>query len=144
MGIYNQLCESKDLTTKMESISKSWLFSLLCRESFDRFQIEVVIQMKIVEVLSVNQQVQHVVTLATNLKPNLYPVKSGSLKELGGFERSEQISETRNTTTICFTVYNITLIKTNTILQFNKTLHSWKDQPKKFDFSMELQSMTSP
>lgn len=97
--------------------------------------------MKIVEVLSVNQKVQHVVTLATNLKPNLHPVKSGSLKELGGFERSEQISETRNTTTVCFTVYNI---MTNTILQLRNNLHSCKDKLKKFNFSMELQSMTSP
>lgn len=95
MRIYDQLCESKDLPTKMESISKSRLLSLLCGKSFDWFQIEVVIQMKIVKVLSVNQQVQHVVALATNLKPHFHPVKSSCLKELGSLERSEQISETR-------------------------------------------------
>jgi len=39
----------------------------------------------------VNQQVQHVVALTANLKSHLYPVQGCCLKELGGFERSEQI-----------------------------------------------------
>lgn len=89
MRIYDQLCETKNLPTKMKSIPKSRLLSLLGGKSFNWFEIEVVVQMKIVEVLSVNQQVQHVVTLATNLKPHLHPVKSCRLKELGGLERSE-------------------------------------------------------
>ena len=55
MGIYNQLCESQNLPTKMESISKSGLLSFLCGKSFDWFQIEIVIQMKVVQVLSVDQ-----------------------------------------------------------------------------------------
>ena len=68
--------------------------------------------MEIVEVLSVNQQVQHVVTLATNLKPHLHPVKSCCLKELGGLERSEQISETRNTKTIVSFIQYSTVCRT--------------------------------
>jgi len=78
------------------------------------------------------------------LKPNFHPVKSGSLKELGGFERSEQISETRNTTTVCFTVNKI---KTTTILQLCTNLSSCKDKlakKKKTEVSIGLQSVTSP
>lgn len=47
--------------------------------------------MKIVQVLSVDQQVQHVVTLAANLKSNLHPVQLSGLEELCSFERAEKI-----------------------------------------------------
>ena len=48
--------------------------------------------MQVVEVLSVNEQVQHVVSLTTNLQPNLHPVQLCGLEELGRFERSEEVS----------------------------------------------------
>lgn len=47
--------------------------------------------MQVVEVLSVNQQVQHVVTLSANLKPHLHPVQLCGLKEFGGLERTEKV-----------------------------------------------------
>ena len=49
--------------------------------------------MKVVKIFSVNEQVEHVVALTTDLETHLHPVKGCCLKELGGFERSEQISE---------------------------------------------------
>ena len=48
--------------------------------------------MQVVEVLSVNEQVQHVVSLTTNLQPNLHPVQLCGLEKLGRFERSEEVS----------------------------------------------------
>lgn len=52
--------------------------------------------MKVVKIFSVNEQVQHVVALTTDLETHFHPVKGCCLKELGGFERSEQISEKDN------------------------------------------------
>lgn len=51
--------------------------SYLGGESLDRLQVEVVVQVEIVEVLAVDQQVQHVVTLAADLKAHLHPVQLG-------------------------------------------------------------------
>ena len=48
--------------------------------------------MKIVQILTVNEQVEHVVALAANLETHLHPVKGCCLEELGVFEGSEQIS----------------------------------------------------
>lgn len=47
--------------------------------------------MQIVEVLTVNEKVKHVVALAANLQPDLHPVQLGRLKEFGSFERAKQI-----------------------------------------------------
>ena len=42
--------------------------------------------MEVVQVLSVDQKVQHVVALTANLKPDLDPVETGRLEKLGGLE----------------------------------------------------------
>ena len=47
--------------------------------------------MEIGEVLSVNQQVEHVETLATNLKTSFHPVDGSLLEELGLLQRSKQV-----------------------------------------------------
>lgn len=47
--------------------------------------------MQIVEVLTVNEKVKHVVALAANLQPDLHPVQLRRLKEFGSFERAKQI-----------------------------------------------------
>lgn len=60
-------------------------------EGLDRFKIEVVIQMQIVEVFTVNEKVEHVIALAANLQPHLHPVQLRGLKEFGGFEGAEQV-----------------------------------------------------
>lgn len=47
----------------MKGVSKTRFLSLLRGQCFDWFQIEVVIQVKVVKILSMDQQVEHVVTL---------------------------------------------------------------------------------
>lgn len=61
----------------MEGIAKARLLSLFGGERFDWLQVEVVVKMKIIEVLSVDEQIEHVVTLMTDLQANLHPVKLG-------------------------------------------------------------------
>ena len=73
----------------MERISKSRFFALLRRECFNRLQIEVVIQMQVVQIFAMDQQVKHVVTLATNLQSCLHPVQLCNLEELCLLERFE-------------------------------------------------------
>ena len=67
MTVYNQLCESQNLSTQMEGISEPTLLSLLGGESLDGLQVEVVVKMEIIKVLTVDEQVQHVITLSTHL-----------------------------------------------------------------------------
>ena len=48
--------------------------------------------MKEVKVLAVDQKVEHVVTLATDLKASLNPIELRKLEELSLLESSEQVS----------------------------------------------------
>ena len=68
----DELREAQDLSAQMESVSETRLFALLGRQSLDGLQVEVVVQMEIVEVLSVDQQVEHVPSLAANLEINKF------------------------------------------------------------------------
>ena len=63
-----QLGEFKNLAHEMECISKARLLALLGGQSLDWFQIEVVVQVKIVEIFATNQQIQHVVSLTCHLQ----------------------------------------------------------------------------
>jgi hypothetical protein len=83
VGVDNELCQSQDFSTEMEGVSESGSLSLLGREGLDRLQVHVVIQVKVVQVLSVDQEVEHVVTLSTDLKTGFDPVEIGLLEELG-------------------------------------------------------------
>lgn len=67
MGVHDQLCETKNLSTKVECISEPRLLSLLCSQCFNRLEIEIVIQVKIVQILAMNEQIQHVISLTKNL-----------------------------------------------------------------------------
>lgn len=51
----------------MESISKTRFLSFLGGKCLDRLEVEVIIQVQIVEVFTVNEKVKHVVALAANL-----------------------------------------------------------------------------
>ena len=73
--------------------------------------------MKVVKIFPVNEQVQHVVALTTDLETHLHPVKSCCLKELGGFERSEQISEKDKN------IFKLHILTSNQILLLPKTFH---------------------
>lgn len=92
MRIHNQLCQSQDLSTEMKGVSESRLFSLLGSERLDRFQVQVVIEVQVVQVLSVDKEVEHVVALSTDLKTCFYPVERCCLEEFGVLERSEKVS----------------------------------------------------
>ena len=70
----------------MKSVTETRLLSFFCGQGLDGFQVEVIIQVQIVEILSMNQQVEHVVALSADLQSRLHPVKSGCLKELRGLE----------------------------------------------------------
>lgn len=56
-----------------------------------RLQVEVVVQMQVVEILTVDQQIEHVVALPAHLQPHFHPVQLGGLEELCGFEGSEEV-----------------------------------------------------
>lgn len=64
-------------------------------EGLDRLQVEVIVQMQVVEVLAVNEQIEHVVTLSADLQADLHPVQLGGLEKLCCFERAEQIPKTQ-------------------------------------------------
>ena len=91
MRVNNEFGETKDFPAEMEGISKTRLLPLLGGEGLDWLEVEVVVQVEVVEVLAVDQQVEHVVALATHLKPHLHPVQFGRLEELGCFERPEEV-----------------------------------------------------
>lgn len=89
--IDDQLGQAKNLTTQVEGVTETRLLSFLGRQGLYRLQVEVVIKVKIVEILSVDQKVQHVVTLATNLKTSFHPIELGSLEELRLLETAEEV-----------------------------------------------------
>ena len=90
--INDEFDHSQDFSAQMESITKSTLLSLFSSQCLDWLQVEIVVQMKEVEVLAMDQKVEHVVTLATDLKASLNPIELRKLEELGLLESSEQVS----------------------------------------------------
>ena len=92
MTVNHKFGQSEYLTTQMESVTESRLLAFLGRQGLDRLQVEVVVKMQIVEVLTVDKKVQHVIALFTHLQTNLHPVQGRRLEKLGRFKRSEQIS----------------------------------------------------
>ena len=91
MRIHNQFRQSQNFPAQMKSITKPRLFTLFRCQSLDRFQVEIVIQMQVVQVLPMDQEVQHVVPLTANLEADLDPIQSRGLEEFSGLERSEQV-----------------------------------------------------
>lgn len=57
----------------------------------DRLEIHVVVEMEIVQVLSVDEKVEHVVALTADLQAGLHPVEPSRLEELRGLQLSEQV-----------------------------------------------------
>ena len=75
----------------MESVSKSGLLSLFRGQGLDGLEVEVVIEMEVVEILSVNEEVEHVITLSADLKTGFHPVELGDLEKLRLLEGFEHI-----------------------------------------------------
>ena len=67
MGVDDELCEAENLATQVEGVAEARLLSLLGGEGLDGLQVEVVVQMQVVEVLAVDEEVQHVVALTAHL-----------------------------------------------------------------------------
>jgi hypothetical protein len=42
--------------------------------------------MQVIQILAMNKEIEHVVTLTAHLQPSLNPIKGGRLKELGRLE----------------------------------------------------------
>ena len=92
MRINDEFRKSQDFTTQMKSITKTRLLTLLRCQRLHRFQIKVIIQMQVVQIFTVNQQIQHVITLTTNLQTGFNPIDLCALKKLCRFERFKQIT----------------------------------------------------
>lgn len=75
MGVNDEFGEAQDFTTQVEGVTEARLFTLLCSQGFDGLQVEVVVQMKVVEVLAMDEEVEHVVALATDLEADFNPVE---------------------------------------------------------------------
>jgi len=90
--IDNKFEETQDFTAKMEGISEPTLLSLFSSQGLDRLEVEVVIQMQVIEVLPVDEQVQHVVTLAADLESGFNPIKLSQLKEFSSLKRLEEVA----------------------------------------------------
>lgn len=75
----------------MESITKTRLFAFLGGESFNGFEVEVVVEMEVVEILAVDKKVEHIVSLATHLQASLDPINLSGLEKLGCLELPKQV-----------------------------------------------------
>lgn len=69
-------------------------FCLKCVSYLHRLEIEIVVQMKIIEVLAMDEKVEHVVTLSAHLQTYLHPVQLCCLEELCSLEGSKQVPAT--------------------------------------------------
>ena len=84
------LCEAQNLATQVEGVAEAGLLALLGGERLDGLEVEVVVEVEVVEVLAVDEEVEHVVALAADLEAALHPVEGGRLEELGGLEGAEE------------------------------------------------------
>jgi len=91
MGVDDELGETENLTTKMEGVTKARLLALLGGERLHRLEVEIVVKMQVVQVLTMDEEVKHVITLATDLKTSLDPIELSGLEELGGLKGTEEI-----------------------------------------------------
>lgn len=55
IAVDNELYNSKNFTAKVKGVTKTRFLTLFGGEGFDRLEIEVVVQVQVVEVLSVDQ-----------------------------------------------------------------------------------------
>ena len=66
----------------MESVTEPRLFTLLGGERLDGLKVEVVVEMEVVEVLPVDEEVEHVVALPAHLQTSLNPIQARRLEKL--------------------------------------------------------------
>ena len=86
----DELGEAQDLAAQVEGVAEPRLLALLGRERLDRLEVEVEVEVEVVEVLAVDEEVEHVVALAAHLEAGLDPVDRRRLEELGRLELLEK------------------------------------------------------
>lgn len=106
------------------TISKTRLLPLLGGKGLYGLEIEVVVKMQVVEVLTMDEQVEHVVTLSTHLQSRLHPVQRRRLEELGCLERSEQISKKKKKRSILVKTFSYKGLKLCIKFYFDKFTNS--------------------
>jgi hypothetical protein len=82
MRINNKLGKPQYFTAQVECIAKPGLLPFLCGKGLDRLQVKVIVKVKVVHVLPVDKEIQHIVALAANLKTGLHPIDLRCLEEL--------------------------------------------------------------
>lgn len=87
IGIHHQLGQPQNFSAQMESIAKAGLLALLGGQRLDGLQVEVVVQMQVVEVLAMDEQVQHVVALSADLQKSETSQYSFAHKPIALIER---------------------------------------------------------
>eukprot|EP00965_Chrysotila_dentata_P150735 4980259-Pleurochrysis_carterae.AAC.1 len=87
----DELGEAEDLAAQVKGVAEARLLALLGGERLDGLQVEVVVEVEVVDVLAVDEQVEHVVALPADLQAGLHPVQVGRLEELGLAERLEEV-----------------------------------------------------
>jgi hypothetical protein len=65
--VNHQFGQAQNFTRQVESVSEPTFLSFLGGESFRWFQVEIIIQVKVIQLFPVYKQVQHVVALPTDL-----------------------------------------------------------------------------
>jgi hypothetical protein len=89
--VHNDLGETKNFTAQVEGVTKTALLALLGGQRLDGLQVEIVIQMKVIQILAVNEKIEHVVSLTTHLQASFNPVNLCGLEELRVSENLEKI-----------------------------------------------------
>jgi hypothetical protein len=74
MGVHDQFCQSQDFPTEVKRISETGFLPFLGGQSLHGFKIEIIVQMKIVQVLTMDEQIHHVEALSTNLESAFHPI----------------------------------------------------------------------
>ena len=67
VGIHYQLGEAEDLSAEVKGVAKPRLLSLLCGERLDGLEVEVVVEVQVIEVLPVDEEIEHIVALPAYL-----------------------------------------------------------------------------
>jgi len=75
VGVDDELGEAEDLATEVEGVAEAGLLTLFGGECLDGLEVEVVVEMEVVEVLAVDEQIEHVVALAAHLQAYFNPVE---------------------------------------------------------------------
>ncbi len=87
VGVHDQLGQAQDLAAQVERVAEAALLALLGRQRLHRLQVEVVVQVQVVQVLAVDEQVQHVVALPADLR-----ARHGTVKGISGTWNCTQCS----------------------------------------------------